>query len=470
MHPTETAAAAAAAALVMASERVSSVLASFVCHHNVRAFIFDVMEMMDMPAGSLESILDRAGLDDKLEACVVQENSTALDVAQCALANGVAPVLAAGFTPELLHVQMEESIAQCKLNESGVAALRALQKAGYRVGLFGNVATPYKDRLLDLGVQDLCDFIGFSCEDVCTQPSLPFLRKFCLDMEVAVDQAMLVVGNAESLVDPFAPRALPWNTPIGAPMPPVTPKCEIVNSARAIAVGMHCAAMRASSIPEKIVSASGRAACVYLPDYTVAQFVGEVLGFPGPLDSGKLGFGPYSIPESQVFFATASSFAFVNIRPTTQGHCLVAPRRRVARFSDMGPDEVGDLWVTAQKISKLVQECFHTDAASLVLQDGASAGQSVPHVHIHVIPRFQRVPDSGGASGDAYAKVDLSDQRRPADGLDREVQPPGRLGAKGDAGSLASGPASLTLRTRTSFELTREANAFRQAIESRGGL
>lgn len=64
-------------------------------------------------------------------------------------------------------------------------------------------------------------------------------------------------------------------------------------------------------------------------------------------------------------------------------------------------------------------------------------------------------------------QVDLSDQRRPADGLDREVQPPGRLGAtgKGDAGA-----ASAALRTRTSFELTREANAFRQAIESRGGL
>jgi hypothetical protein len=47
--------------IVTMTDRVSSVLATFVSHHNVRAFIFDVMEMMDMPAGSLESILDRAG-------------------------------------------------------------------------------------------------------------------------------------------------------------------------------------------------------------------------------------------------------------------------------------------------------------------------------------------------------------------------------------------------------------------------
>ena len=42
------------------------------------------------------------------------------------------------------------------------------------------------------------------------QPSIPFLKKYCVDMEVSVDQCMLVVGNAESLLDPFTPDALAW--------------------------------------------------------------------------------------------------------------------------------------------------------------------------------------------------------------------------------------------------------------------
>jgi hypothetical protein len=45
--------------------------------------------------------------------------------------------------------------------------------------------------MIELGVQDLCDYIGFSCDDACTQPSLPFLRKYSADMELEVDQCML---------------------------------------------------------------------------------------------------------------------------------------------------------------------------------------------------------------------------------------------------------------------------------------
>ena len=58
-------------------------------------------------------------------------------------------------------------------------------------------------------------------------------------------------------------------------------------------------------------------------------------------------------------------------------------------------------------------------------------------------------------------QIDLSDQRRPADGLDRELNPPSTRFGKGD---------HTALRARTIFELTREANAFKQAIETRGGL
>ncbi len=58
-------------------------------------------------------------------------------------------------------------------------------------------------------------------------------------------------------------------------------------------------------------------------------------------------------------------------------------------------------------------------------------------------------------------QIELSDQRRPADGLERELNPPSIRSAKADTPSI---------RLRTTFELTREANAFKQAIESRGGL
>ncbi|KAM7259155.1 hypothetical protein ACFE04_014896 [Oxalis oulophora] len=68
-------------------------------------------------------------------------------------------------------------------------------------------------------------------------------------------------------------------------------------------------------------------------------------------------------------------------------HVLVCPRRHVKRFTDLTAEEVSDLWIAAQKVgSKL--ECYHkATSLSLTIQDGPEAGQTVPHVHIHVVPR-----------------------------------------------------------------------------------
>ncbi|XP_010453355.1 PREDICTED: bifunctional bis(5'-adenosyl)-triphosphatase/adenylylsulfatase FHIT isoform X2 [Camelina sativa] len=79
-------------------------------------------------------------------------------------------------------------------------------------------------------------------------------------------------------------------------------------------------------------------------------------------------FGPYKIDPREVFYATPFSYAMVNLRPLLPGHVLVCPRRLVPRFTDLTADETSDLWLTAQK-------------------DGPQAGQTVPHVHIHIMPR-----------------------------------------------------------------------------------
>ncbi|KAJ1654432.1 Dinucleoside triphosphate hydrolase [Coemansia sp. RSA 25] len=100
-------------------------------------------------------------------------------------------------------------------------------------------------------------------------------------------------------------------------------------------------------------------------------------------------FGPLTIPLEQVFLISKLSYALVNLKPVRPGHVLVASRRPVARFNDLTQLEVLDLFTQAQRVSKVVERVTRAESLTLCIQDGEKAGQSVPHVHLHVIPRFE---------------------------------------------------------------------------------
>lgn len=66
---------------------------------------------------------------------------------------------------------------------------------------------------------------------------------------------------------------------------------------------------------------------------------------------------------------------------------LICPRREVKRFVDLTVDETSDLWLTAQKVGSQL-ECYHkASSLTFTIQDGPQAGQTVPHVHVHILPR-----------------------------------------------------------------------------------
>ncbi|KAK1286165.1 hypothetical protein QJS10_CPB20g00020 [Acorus calamus] len=88
-------------------------------------------------------------------------------------------------------------------------------------------------------------------------------------------------------------------------------------------------------------------------------------------------FGPYKIHSKEVFYATPLSFAMVNLRP-------VLP---VKRFDDLSAEEVSDLWHSAQKIGSRLERHHGASSLTFTIQDGPQAGQTVPHVHIHILPR-----------------------------------------------------------------------------------
>ncbi|XP_018818253.1 bifunctional bis(5'-adenosyl)-triphosphatase/adenylylsulfatase FHIT [Juglans regia] len=138
------------------------------------------------------------------------------------------------------------------------------------------------------------------------------------------------------------------------------------------------------------------------------------------MSSESYTFGPYKIPHEEVFYSSQLSYAMVNLRPVVPGHVLVCPRREVKRFVDLTVDETSDLWLTAQKIGSQLESYHKASSLTFSIQDGPQAGQTVPHVHIHILPRkggdFEKNDEIYDAidekEKDLKQKLDLDKERK----------------------------------------------------------
>lgn len=94
--------------------------------------------------------------------------------------------------------------------------------------------------------------------------------------------------------------------------------------------------------------------------------------------------------QSMMVARSEFSVAFMDIQPVNPGHVLIVPRRHVASFTELTPEEVTDMMIRAQEIARSLRRVGPGhDGITLSLADGLSAGQDVPHAHLHVIPRQQ---------------------------------------------------------------------------------
>ena len=80
--------------------------------------------------------------------------------------------------------------------------------------------------------------------------------------------------------------------------------------------------------------------------------------------------------------------AFLDRYPIDKGHSLVLPREHHEQVTDMNPEKVGELFSIVPKIAKAVVNTTKADAFSMAQNNGRAAKQIVPHVHVHIIPRF----------------------------------------------------------------------------------
>lgn len=80
----------------------------------------------------------------------------------------------------------------------------------------------------------------------------------------------------------------------------------------------------------------------------------------------------------------------MNLKPIVPGHVLIVPFRKVERLKELSDEESVDFMMTLQKISQFIEKKYQADALNIAIQDGPEAGQSVPHLHAHIIPRHQQ--------------------------------------------------------------------------------
>jgi histidine triad (HIT) family protein len=81
--------------------------------------------------------------------------------------------------------------------------------------------------------------------------------------------------------------------------------------------------------------------------------------------------------------------SFLDIYPASPGHALAIPRRHVVEVGELG-DEAGDLFAFATRVAAALRATLGCAGVNFLLNDGRAANQTVPHAHVHVLPRRGR--------------------------------------------------------------------------------
>jgi histidine triad (HIT) family protein len=109
----------------------------------------------------------------------------------------------------------------------------------------------------------------------------------------------------------------------------------------------------------------------------------------------------------------AASLAFMDINPANDGHCLVIPKAHFATLFETPPELFGSVAAAAAKVARAVAAELQPGGLSLVQANGALAGQSVLHLHIHVLPR--RAGDDLPLNWDRHRPAGNGDHARIAE-------------------------------------------------------
>lgn len=94
-----------------------------------------------------------------------------------------------------------------------------------------------------------------------------------------------------------------------------------------------------------------------------------------------------TIPSYKIY-EDKDTIAFLDINPATRGHCLVVPKNHAANLTEADEKMMASAYTAVKKVGDLLIEKLQPDGMNVLQNNGAAAGQVIPHLHVHLVPRY----------------------------------------------------------------------------------
>jgi bis(5'-adenosyl)-triphosphatase len=120
--------------------------------------------------------------------------------------------------------------------------------------------------------------------------------------------------------------------------------------------------------------------------------------------------------KDKSFYSTSKFSAVYNLAPILPGHSLIIPNAHYESLTELSDQDLGEMMVFARKVTSLLKTVFNCNGFDWTIQDGESAGQTIPHLHLHIIPRK---PLDLPSSNEWYSKIP-ENEKQMLDSKNRE--------------------------------------------------
>jgi len=115
---------------------------------------------------------------------------------------------------------------------------------------------------------------------------------------------------------------------------------------------------------------------------------------------------------SYTVYEDETTYAFLDANPLAPGHTLVIPKEPYERLNDLPADVAADVFAVVGELTPAVEAAVDAPASTVAINNGEVAGQEVPHVHWHIIPRFE--DDDAGPVHALFTGEELSEDEMQA--------------------------------------------------------